>query len=119
MSPIELDKMISSYHTGLVLRDSSIVNKVAAPCKISDYLCLGMPVIYSGEIGSLKDFKNLYPECAKYIKHIDELKTKKQIDIHTNITQDEMKKLSEKAQHYFGVESVIDSYINFFNSKDA
>lgn len=116
MTPIELEKKISDYHTGLVLRDSSIVNQVAAPCKISDYLCLGMPVIYSGEIGSLKDFLNLFPECKKFIMHIDQLDDSEKILSHTNIKDEDMKFLSEKAQSYFGVQSVIDRYIEFFNS---
>lgn len=115
MSPQELNEKINDYHTGLVLRNSSIINKVAAPCKISDYLCLGMPIIYSGEIGSIMDFKNLYPECSKYIKNIDELNTQEDIDKHVQISQVEMMMLSEKAQSYFGVNSVIDSYISFFN----
>lgn len=116
MSPQELNEKINDYHTGLVLRDRSIINRVAAPCKISDYLCLGMPIIYSGEIGSIKDFKDLFPECSKYIKHVDELNSQKDVDNHIKITQEEMLELSEKAQGYFGVNSVIDSYIDFFNS---
>jgi hypothetical protein len=114
MSPQELNEKINDYHTGLVLRNSSIINRVAAPCKISDYLCLGMPIIYSGEIGSIKDFKNLFPECSKYIKHIDELNIQDDIDKHIEIDHEDMMALSEKAKSYFGVNSVIDSYISFF-----
>lgn len=116
MTPEELAEYITHYHSGIVLRDSSIINKVAAPCKISDYLCLGMPIIYSGEIGSLKDFKDLYPECSKYLVHIDELVNEQRILDHIKINQEELKYLSDKAQTYFGVNAVIERYIEIFNS---
>lgn len=116
MPPQELAEYITHYHSGIVLRDSSIINKVAAPCKISDYLCLGMPIIYSGEIGSLKDFKDLYPECSKYLVHIDELVNEQRILDHIKINQEELKFLSDKAQAYFGVNAVIERYIETFNS---
>lgn len=116
MTPKELDNYIIDYHSGIVLRDASIINKVAAPCKVSDYLCLGMPVIYSGEIGSLKDFVFQYPECSKYIVHIDELENDDRVLRHIHFEQEELEYLSKIAQSYFGVNSVINRYIDVFNS---
>lgn len=40
---------------GLVFRDSNIVNKVAAPTKIAEYISLNVPILFSGEIGILDD----------------------------------------------------------------
>ncbi len=116
MTPDELAEYITNYHTGIVLRDNSIINKVAAPCKISDYLCLGMPVIYSGEIGSLKDFTAQFPECKKFIVHINEFENNARVEQHLAINQDDLSLLSMNAQKYFGVEAVIDRYITIFNS---
>lgn len=116
MTPLELEEYIKRYHSGIVLRDSSIVNCVAAPCKISDYLCLGMPIIYSGEIGSLKDFTSKYAQCSKYIKHVDDINNAKDVKDHLEINQQELKELSEIAQGYFGVNAVIDRYISIFDS---
>ena len=116
MSPVELENKILNYHTGLVLRDSSIINKVAAPCKISDYLCLGMPIIYSGEIGSINDFIMKFPECGKYILNINDISSPDKVNQHINISKSELEDLSMKAQSYFGVKSVIDKYIIHFNS---
>ena len=116
MTPLELEEYIKRYHSGIVLRDASIINKVAAPCKISDYLCLGMPVIYSGEIGSLKDFIDKYPQCSKYIVHVNEINNIDKVIDHINIKQQELSELAQIAQGYFGVNAVIDRYISIFNS---
>lgn len=43
---------------GIVIRDNNIVNKVAAPTKIAEYLTNGIPLLYSGDIGILTDLKN-------------------------------------------------------------
>lgn len=116
MTPKELDNYIIDFHSGIVLRDASIINKVAAPCKISDYLCLGLPLIYSGEIGSMKDFVLLYPQCSKYIVHVDELENEDRVLRHIHFEQEELAYLSKIAQSYFGVNSVIDRYIEIFNA---
>ncbi|MBX9998580.1 hypothetical protein H7S55_00290 [Priestia aryabhattai] len=44
---------------GLVLRDNNIVNKVAAPTKIAEYLSNSLPILYSGKIGVIEDLKKL------------------------------------------------------------
>lgn len=115
MTPQELSKYITQFHTGIVLRDDTVINKVAAPCKISDYLCLGMPIIYSGEIGSLKDFLLLYPNYSRYMININELVDKSIIYDHISINSMELDQLSTDAQEYFGVKEVIDRYIDFFH----
>ena len=117
MLPEQLYSKLVDYHSGLVLRDKSIVNRVSAPCKISDYLCLGIPVIYSGEIGSIKDFIEKYPEMSKFILSVDEIKKNKQLaNEYFNISDVQRKLLSQKARTYFGVNAVVDSYIDYFKS---
>lgn len=44
---------------GFVLRDNSIVNKVAAPTKIAEYLTRDVVILFDGEIGVLKDISQL------------------------------------------------------------
>ena len=41
---------------GVLLRDNSIVNKVAAPAKFGEYLALGIPVIVTRGIGDTEEF---------------------------------------------------------------
>lgn len=47
---------------GLVLRNDNIVNKVAAPTKIAEYITFDLPILYDGEIGVLDDLKDSYDE---------------------------------------------------------
>lgn len=44
---------------GVVIRDNSIVNKVAAPTKIAEYLTNGLYVLYNGEIGIIRDIESI------------------------------------------------------------
>ncbi|NLL64109.1 MAG: glycosyltransferase family 4 protein [Ruminococcaceae bacterium] len=117
MSPTDLYLYLSTFHSGIVLRDSSIVNRVASPCKISDYLCLGIPIIYSGEIGSIQDFVERYPKCHKYILGLSELKNNNELlKEFISIADEEREKLSSLALSYFGINSVVDEYIDYFES---
>lgn len=115
MKANELYNRVSNFHSGLIVRDTSIVNKVSAPCKVSDYLCLGLPVIYAGEIGSIIDFLKKYPETKPAIINIEELKESPEVfSSFVNISDKQRKELSEKAESFFGINSVVDRYIDFF-----
>jgi len=43
---------------GIVIRDENIVNQVAAPTKIAEYLTAGVSMLYAGNIGILRDIKD-------------------------------------------------------------
>lgn len=115
MSPKELSEKVINYHSGLIIRDDSIVNKVAAPCKVADYLCQGMPIVYSGDIGSIKDFTKKFPKTKDLIVDLSEIKNENDLLNYMKISEDQMKELSEKAKTYFGAKSVVNSYLEFFN----
>lgn len=44
---------------GVVIRSDNIVNRVAAPTKIAEYLTNGVRLLYSGNIGIINDLKNI------------------------------------------------------------
>lgn len=44
---------------GIVIRDNSIVNQVAAPTKIAEYVTSGVQLLYSGNIGILADLSKI------------------------------------------------------------
>lgn len=44
---------------GIVIRDNNIVNRVAAPTKIAEYVTSGVQLLYSGSIGILSDLNSL------------------------------------------------------------
>ncbi len=54
---------------GIVIRDDNIVNQVAAPTKIAEYLTAGVGMLYAGKIGILKDIDSV--AVAKRLIAID------------------------------------------------
>jgi glycosyltransferase involved in cell wall biosynthesis len=55
-APEEVPRLLASADVGLLLRDRSIVNRVAAPLKFAEYLASGLPVILTPSIGDYSDF---------------------------------------------------------------
>ncbi len=56
LKPVEVQKYMSACDYGLLLRDKSVTNKVAAPTKFAEYLACGLSVIISDELGDYSDF---------------------------------------------------------------
>lgn len=44
---------------GIILRDDSIINRVAAPTKIAEYIANNISILYKGHIGVLDDLKKI------------------------------------------------------------
>lgn len=53
--PSEVAATLVGVDFGFLLRDNSVVNQVASPLKLRDYLGAGVRVVVSGEIGVLHD----------------------------------------------------------------
>ena len=51
----EVNSYLNAADIGLLLREKNIVNQVAAPVKIGEYLCSGLPILVSQGIGDLDD----------------------------------------------------------------
>ncbi|MBR4731763.1 MAG: hypothetical protein IK081_03245 [Lachnospiraceae bacterium] len=66
----EMKYYLKMSNIGIVIRDKSIVNKVAAPTKIAEYLISGVNILYKGDIGILSDLKEISKEVR--LIHIDE-----------------------------------------------
>lgn len=52
----EMRRYLNAADWGLCLRDDDIVNRVASPTKVAEYLCCGVPVVvtpWAGDYGSL------------------------------------------------------------------
>jgi hypothetical protein len=118
ISPKLLSEIVGKYSAGIILRDDSIVNKVSSPCKISDYLCSGLPVIYSGSIGSIEDLKHNSPELEQYLINYVDVKTNSgRIEKLFNIGIDERKFISKIAHRYFGIEEVSKKMLHILESE--
>jgi len=51
----EVPRYLAAADLGLLLRERSLVNRVASPVKLGEYLASGLPVIMSDEIGDYSD----------------------------------------------------------------
>lgn len=54
----EMKYYLRMTNIGIVIRDNNIVNHVAAPTKIAEYLTIGVSILYSGDIGIITDLKH-------------------------------------------------------------
>lgn len=76
LEPEELSQVYKSCHYGFVLRDDILVNTVACPTKLIEYLYYGItPIVLSDKIG---DFKKYGYERISYT-NLEDLKPKKSI----------------------------------------
>lgn len=91
----ELFKIYESCHFGLVLREDVVVNNVACPTKLIEYIAMGIvPILDSPNLG---DFKSLN---IKYVSLEDFEKN--------NIPNEERR--NEMAQHNFKLLSILKEY---------
>lgn len=97
---------------GIVIRDNNIVNKVAAPTKIAEYITNGVTVLYGGDIGIVKDLH----EVARDVRLIEfDSKSEwleKIIDVYRNRT----KKISKDATNYFDMNTRLEETIDMINA---
>lgn len=52
----EVQKTLAACDYGILIREQTITNKVAAPTKFAEYLSAGLPVIISPNLGDYSDF---------------------------------------------------------------
>lgn len=74
---------------GIVIRDNNIVNQVAAPTKIAEYLLNGVKILYSGDIGVFNDLKQFVDQnriiCLDHPCWIEKLCKKENRNVNLNI----------------------------------
>jgi len=51
----EVPAYLNAADIGILLREKNLVNRVASPIKFGEYLCCGLPVIMSSEIGDTEE----------------------------------------------------------------
>jgi len=106
LNKLEMRRYMKQIDYGILFRDNDVVNQVAAPIKVKDYLSSGVPIIMTPNIGDdsqfIVDYKigyiieDLTP--TSMLKVINEIKNKKlQID---------KDKLINLSQQVFGVKVV-------------
>lgn len=57
----EMPYYLAMTNVGIVIRDDNMVNRVAAPTKIAEYITNGVAILYKGHIGVIDDLKRVDP----------------------------------------------------------
>ena len=57
----EMPYYLAMTNVGIVMRDDNMVNRVAAPTKIAEYITNGVAILYKGHIGVIDDLKRVDP----------------------------------------------------------
>lgn len=57
----EMPYYLAMTNVGIVIRDDNMVNRVAAPTKIAEYITNGVAILYKGHIGVIDDLKKVDP----------------------------------------------------------
>ncbi|MBS1763379.1 MAG: hypothetical protein JSS90_00275 [Bacteroidetes bacterium] len=73
----EVTSVLTSCDYGILLREKSVTNKVAAPTKFAEYLSAGLPVLISEEIGDYSEFVKKH-QCGMVLNNEDSLILKRQ-----------------------------------------
>ncbi|PKK89377.1 MAG: hypothetical protein CVV64_14660 [Candidatus Wallbacteria bacterium HGW-Wallbacteria-1] len=72
---------LSQCRIGLLFRDSSLLNQVAAPTKLGEYLAAGLKVAYTGDIGSVKDLLASDSNAEQWLVNLSDLDSHELIDV--------------------------------------
>lgn len=87
LPPNELASIYCISHYGFVLRDDNIVNNVACPTKLIEYMNYGIvPIVLSDDIGDFKEY-DYERVCYKHIENLKPYKSKKNIQIIQDIKE--------------------------------
>ncbi|MGL5054422.1 MAG: hypothetical protein ACRC54_01890 [Fusobacteriaceae bacterium] len=96
VDPSDLKQYYEKAHYGLLLRDEHILNSVANPTKLTEYLSYGIiPIVKFEEIGDYKELGYEYLKIENMTKNLPLKKSKKNIEIIKKI-QKEIKNIEFK-----------------------
>jgi glycosyltransferase involved in cell wall biosynthesis len=114
----QVPQYLAKADMGFLIRDDNIINRVASPIKLSEYLSLGVQVITTNTIGSYSQLIEEY-NCGLVLDWKDD--EKKQTDklikyIKDNIDNFELKRLNciKLVRDKFSIDSYIERLIEFY-----
>jgi hypothetical protein len=86
VAPEQLADYYRKAHYGFILRDDILINRVANPTKLIEYLNYGItPIVKSANIGDFLFFDYEFINCEQSFEHLPALKSKKNIQIAKEI----------------------------------
>ncbi|MDO7483953.1 glycosyl transferase family 1 [Acinetobacter baumannii] len=97
VSPNELEEYYKQSHYGFILRDDILVNNVACPTKIIEYLNYGIiPIVLTENIGDFKELGYEFLNVNNFNSSITQRKSKKNIEVIEYIYNQNNINLKEK-----------------------
>lgn len=108
-TPPELPSILSQCDYGVLFREDHIVNRVAAPIKLKDYLCAGIKVVLSPGIGDSDGM--LREHDLGFV--VDKNARASQLDVLRRmggVGEEEKQRVAKFADSYFGIARAVDSY---------
>ena len=78
----------------VLLRDNSIVNRVASPAKFGEYLALGLPVVVTKGLGDTEEIVRKY-NVGVVLENLDQRKMDKTVDELLNLVKSNASRLSD------------------------
>ena len=109
----EVPKYLSAADISFIWRDNSLVNKVASPVKISEYMACGLPIVHNGTVDLINTITTDGID-ALLINDIDDLNLVKVKNIVKEVNREE---LSLKGQLLFGISTIAESYKKIYLQK--
>lgn len=107
----EMPSYLNASDAAIIWREESIVNKVASPVKFSEYVCCGLPVISNYSVDMITEFIIKY-NCGSLINTFNDLN----LNTLNLVKNFDRKKISESGIMNFGIESIVDKYLQvYFN----
>ncbi len=108
----EVPNYLSAADIAFIWRDKSIVNKVASPVKVSEYMACGLPIVHNGTVDLINTIttNNTDSLC---IETLDDLKLTTILNIIQTV---ERNILSEKGLRFFGISTIAKSYNSFYTN---
>ena len=107
----EVPSYLSAADIAFIWRDKSIVNKVASPVKVSEYIACGLPVVHNGTVDLINEV-TIDKKDALRIDSIDNLNLSILSGIVSNLNRQE---LAEKGRQMFGLATLAASYKKIYS----
>lgn len=107
----EVPNYLSAADVAFIWRDKSIVNKVASPVKVSEYIACGLPVVHNGTVDLINEV-TIDKKDALRIDSIDDLNLSMLSSIICNLNRQE---LAEKGRKMFGLATLAASYKKIYS----
>lgn len=97
VKPEELKQYYQKSNYGFVLRDDILVNRVACPTKIIEYLAYGIiPIVLSEKIGDFEDYGYEYLQLGDFNDQLRPCKSEKNIQVMKQVFENNNFNLKEK-----------------------